>query len=760
MPTKRSTEAAAESTTSSSSSSSCSKRVHTSPPLDELCINSVRCLAAELPQQAKSGHPGAPMGCAPMAHVLFGKVMNFSPEDPSWPNRDRFVLSNGHCCALLYVMLHLSGYKLTMDDLKRFRQLGSSTPGHPESFATPGVEVCTGPLGQGISNAVGMALAATHFAKKYNRTEDEDIGNLFDSYVFCICGDGCLQEGVSCEASSLAGHLGLGRLIALYDDNHITIDGATDLSFTEDVGARYQAYGWHVQEVPDGDHDWQGILKCVELAKAVTDKPSLIKITTTIGFGSAKQGSEKTHGTPIGEEDLAQVKLKFGLDPKKSFEVESSVSEFYRKRGAAGEGKRKEWAEKLKKYSEKYPVEGAQIKQRFQLELPEGFGSTLPSFSPDSTPEATRSLSGKCLNAIAEVLPEVIGGSADLTGSNSSGLQNAVELQKGSEEGRYIRFGVREHGMAAIANGLFSFGGCRPFAATFLNFITYAWGAVRLSALSQFGILYIGTHDSVELGEDGPTHQPVETIPLLRATPNLLLFRPADGNETAAGYLTWINNPKRPTVLALCRAAVPHLVGSSREKAALRGGYILQDFGTAAAGTTAADGTTAAAGTTAAGGTAVAGGTTAADGTTAAAGGTKPPPLPPGRKVLLAGSGSELHLCVKAKELLEADNEFSVRVVSMPCWEILAEQTAEYQQEVLLQQQRKSGDVLTAYVEAASSFGWEKYFDILIGLSSFGISAPKKDTMHHFGFTAENITLRVREHAQQIPQPSVNGITH
>lgn len=464
------------------------------------------------------------MGCAPMAHVLFGYLMNYCSKQPDWINRDRFVLSNGHACALQYCMLYLVGYHLPMEQLKLFRRLHSHTPGHPESFDTPGVEVCTGPLGQGISNAVGMAIASAHFAARYNR---DDMQPLFNNFIYCICGDGCLQEGISSEACSLAGHLGLGRLIVLYDDNDITIDGSTELSFTEDVSSRFRAYGWDVQEVLDGDDNWEAIREGLEAARNVLDKPSLIKVRTTIAYGSLRQGSEKTHGAPLGADDISQLRKKTEMVPpdgQTQFWVPDDVKTFYQKCSDQGMAKYKEWELLFTEYSKKYPVEAAEINRRKEGKLPDGVEGKLPSFDTSSPAESTRALSGKCLNAFAKNMPEIIGGSADLTGSNSSALENVPDLQKGQMQNRYIRFGVREHAMAAVSNGLFAYGGLRPFAATFLNFITYAWGAIRLSALSRFGVLYIATHDSIELGEDGPTHQPIETIALCRSTPNVLLI--------------------------------------------------------------------------------------------------------------------------------------------------------------------------------------------------------------------------------------------
>eukprot|EP00921_Rhytidocystis_pertsovi_P014071 GHVQ01022911.1.p1 GENE.GHVQ01022911.1~~GHVQ01022911.1.p1 ORF type:complete len:859 (-),score=157.60 GHVQ01022911.1:493-3045(-) len=774
--------------------------------MDRRCINSVRCLSAELPQQANSGHPGAPMGCAPMAHALFGHVMNYSPLHPLWINRDRFILSNGHACALLYSMLHLCGYDITTQDLQNFRQIHSKTPGHPESFETPGVEVCTGPLGQGLANAVGMAIGVEHMASHFNQHGFDD---LINHYVYAICGDGCLQEGVTGEASSLAGHLGLGKLIVLYDSNNITIDGSTALSFTEDVLKRYEAYGWHVQEVRNGDNDQldesttntttantttssgsstsdstsakgttsgstsdstsgstsntsssgsagsrsglYNLMECIAAAKNERNRPSLIKVNTTIGYGSLKAGSEKTHGAPLGSDDITQMRVKFGLDGLSGFQVSDDVRLFYKNRGEEGNRKAETWTRELDRYAEMYPQKGAELKRRLMIMRRVEEKGTMgggedeikgkdmnnkvlvkyPTYNSTCPPDSTRSLSGKCLNAMCQAMPEIIGGSADLTGSNSSALAGTSDFQLQSRHGRYIRYGVREHAMAAISNGLAAYGTFKPFAATFLNFITYAWGAVRLSALGQLGVLYISTHDSIELGEDGPTHQPIETISLVRATPNITLLRPADGKEVVGSYRLWSLSSHTPVVMALCRSAVPHLEGTS-EEGTMRGGYVVSNHTYRGKGNYSNDSSTTGSDTTSSGGKV---------------------------RVVIAGSGSELHLCVKAAEMLtsqslsdegEDDDESSieahtVRVVSMPSWEMFDQQTEEYRESVVCQEGRRKGEVITVYVEAASTYGWDKYFDVHMGMKTFGKSAKKKDVMQHFGFTVEGVVGRVKE---------------
>jgi transketolase len=660
--------------------------------LDTLCVNSVRVLAADTVEKAKSGHPGAPMGCAPIAHVLFGEAMNFSPSNSLWDNRDRFVLSNGHACALLYTMLHLTGYPLSMNDLKQFRQLGSLTPGHPENFVTRGVEVSTGPLGQGLSNAVGMAMAERHLAATFNRPGFDVV----DHFTFVICGDGCLQEGVTSEASSLAGHLGLGKLIVCYDDNKITIDGNTDLSFTEDVGKRYEAYGWQVLTVTDANN-LSDVRAAIAAAKADLNRPTLIKIQTIIGHGSAKQGTHGVHGAPLGADDLKFVKTKFGFDPNASFTVDPRVSEFYSERGRLGAAKEGSWNEMMAAYEQTHPSLSSDYRRRYSGVLPAGWKDKLPKYVVGDKTLATRQTSQQVLNACATVLSELFGGSADLTPSNLTALTCSGDFQKGTPAGRYIRFGVREHGMAAICNGIFAHGGTRPFCATFLQFIGYAMGSVRLSALSRFGVLYIMTHDSIGLGEDGPTHQPVEMLESLRATPNLYTMRPCDGNETVGAYVVALEAAGTPTVISLSRQGCPTLQGSSAEKTA-QGAYVLQDHkGSSADGL-----------------------------------------LVP--SLILASTGSEV--CVTAQTaaaLVAANSGLWVRVVSMPCWELFDNQSVEYQMSVF-----PDGSPVMS-VEASAAHGWQKYAHAPFGMQSYGLSAPGETAMEHFGFTVANLSARGAE---------------
>ncbi|WP_216907420.1 transketolase [Synechococcus sp. CCY 0621] len=657
--------------------------------VETLCINSIRFLAVDAINKSNSGHPGLPMGCAPMAFSLWDKVLRHNPKNPQWFNRDRFVLSAGHGCMLLYALLHLTGYdSVTLEDLKQFRQWGSRTPGHPETFETPGVEVTTGPLGQGISNAVGLAIAEAHLAAKFNRPD----AKIVDHYTYVLMGDGCNQEGVSSEAASLAGHLGLGKLIALYDDNHITIDGNTGVSFTEDVMKRYEAYGWHVQHVEDGNTDVAAITKAIEAAKAVTDRPSLIKVTTTIGYGSPnKANTAGVHGAALGAEEaeLTRQQLEWSYG---AFEVPEPAYEHWRaaiQRGAADEAS---WNESLATYRSRYPAEAAEFERLLRGELPEGWDASLPVFTPADKGLATRQHSYNALNAFGPSLPELIGGSADLTHSNLTDIKGEASFQKGHEANRYLHFGVREHAMAAILNGIaYHNSGLIPYGGTFLVFAGYMIGAMRLSALSQLGVIYVLTHDSIGLGEDGPTHQPVETLANLRAIPNLLVMRPGDGNETVGAYKVAVTNRKRPTVLALSRQAMVNQANSAADKVA-QGGYILEDC----SGT---------------------------------------PDL------ILIGSGTELDLCVKAAAQLSAEGK-AVRVVSMPCVELFEEQDAAYRESVLPAAVRKR-----VVVEASSSFGWHKYagFDgATVSIDSFGASAPGGVCLEKFGFTVDNVVATAK----------------
>jgi transketolase len=659
--------------------------------LEELCINSIRFLAIDAVEKAKSGHPGLPMGAAPMAFVLWDRFMRYNPKNPKWFNRDRFVLSAGHGCMLQYALLHLTGYdSVTIDDIKQFRQWGSKTPGHPENFETLGVEVTTGPLGQGIANGVGLAMAEAHLAAKFNKPDAQ----IVDHYTYVILGDGCNMEGVSGEACSLAGHLGLGKLIALYDDNHISIDGSTDVSFTEDVGKRFEAYGWHVQHVEDGNTDLEAIAKAIDAAKAVTDKPSLIKVTTTIGYGSPnKANTADVHGAALGGDEVKATRDKLGWEYPE-FEVPEDALKHFRKAVDRGADLEAQWNKAWADYQAKYPQEAGEFERFASNKLPEGWEDALPTYKPEDKALATRKTSEMTLNALAPVLPELIGGSADLTHSNYTLLKGFGDFQKGQYANRNLRFGVREHGMGSICNGIALHGsGLIPYCATFLVFADYMRAAIRLSALSQAGVIYVMTHDSVALGEDGPTHQPVETIASLRAIPNLLVIRPADGNETSGAYKVAIKaaSENRPTLMAFSRQNLPQLAGSTIDNVA-KGAYILSD----------------------------------SDGTP---------------DIILIGTGGELHLCVDAAQKLQAEGK-KVRVVSMPCWELFDEQDEAYRESVLPKAVTKR-----LVVEAASSFGWCRYLGnegAMISIDRFGVSAPGNVALEKFGYTVDNVVAKAK----------------
>ncbi|KAI2057301.1 Transketolase [Ophidiomyces ophidiicola] len=671
--------------------------------LDQLAINTIRVLAIDATSKANSGHPGAPMGLAPAAHVLFNK-MTFNPKNPQWVNRDRFVLSshlefyvlltrndatacrNGHGCMLQYALLHLFGYAVSLDDLKNFRQIDSITPGHPEAHDTPGIEVTTGPLGQGIANAVGLAIAQKHTAAVFNKPGYD----LIDNFTYCIFGDGCAMEGVASEAASQAGHLQLGNLICLYDDNHISIDGDINIAFTEDVLKRFEAYGWHTLHVKDGNHDLAGIAAAIEEAKKVTDKPTVIKVTTTIGFGSKLQGTGGVHGNPLKADDAQNVKKMFGFDPEQTFAVPQQVYDLYNKHAAEGAAKEQEWNALFDKYKSEYPAEHADLLRRLTGKLPEGWEKHLPTYKPTDPPIASRKLSEAVIEKIHSIIPEFVSGSADLTGSNNTIWKGAVDFQPpslgiGDWSGRYFRYGVREHGMAAIMNGMAAYGTLIPASGTFLNFVSYAAGAVRLSALSQVRVLYVATHDSIGLGEDGPTHQPIETLAHFRALPNIMVWRPADGNETSAAYYSALTSKSTPSILALTRQNLPHLEGSSVEKA-LKGGYMALEAENA--------------------------------------------------DITLVSTGSEVSLCLDAATYLKQNHNITARVVSIPCFEIFDAQPKEYRLQIL------PDGIPSLSVEVMTTMGWERYAHEQFGLNRFGASGPYKDVYKKFEFTPEGITKR------------------
>jgi transketolase len=645
--------------------------------IDQLAVNTLRTLAVDAVEQAKSGHPGLPMGAAPMAHVLWTRYLRHNPADPSWPGRDRFVLSAGHGCMLLYGLLHLTGYDLSLDELKRFRQWGSLTPGHPEHGHTPGVEATTGPLGQGTGNAIGMAIAGRHLAARY--------GDAAGFRVFALVSDGDLMEGVSGEASSLAGHLALDNLVFLYDDNHVTIDGDTELAFTEDRAARYAAFGWHTLTVEDGN-DLDALDAAIAEGIAHQGQPTFISVKTIIGYGSADAGTSRAHSDARGPEQQAETKRALGFDPEQFFFIPDAVSARYREVLETGPAQEAEW----KRAVAELPL-SAELDRIQAGEIPE---LVIEPFDGDEKPMATRAASGKVIVQIAPQVPQLLGGSADLTPSNNTRPDGWEDFQPGAYAGRYLRFGVREHGMSAISNGIAA-AGLRPYAATFFNFLDYAKPAVRLSALSRLPVIWIYTHDSVGLGEDGPTHQPVEQLATLRATPDMCVFRPADANETIAGWRAALAR-ELPTALVLSRQALPVLDPERYPLAdAARGGYVLE--------------------------------------------GDSDP------EVILIGTGSEVHLALAARGLLH-DRGVSNRVVSLPSWELFEEQPESYRTDVLPPEIEAR-----VSVEAAASLGWERYVGLrgaVIGLDRFGASAPGTTALQNLGFTPE----RVADEAERVLQ--------
>ncbi|MBE9247966.1 transketolase [Dolichospermum sp. LEGE 00240] len=659
--------------------------------IQELCINSIRFLAVDAIEKSKSGHPGLPMGAAPMAFVLWDSFMRYNPKNPQWFNRDRFVLSAGHGSMLQYALLYLTGYdSVTIDDIKQFRQWGAKTPGHPENFVTPGVEVTTGPLGQGIANAVGLAVAEAHLAAKFNKPD----AKIVDHYTYVLLGDGCNMEGISGEAASIAGHWGLGKLIALYDDNHISIDGSTDVAFTEDVSKRFESYGWHVIHVKDGNTDLAGIAKAIADAKAVTDKPTMIKVTTTIGYGSPnKQDTAGIHGAALGPEETIATRKNLGWEYD-AFVVPEDALNHTRKAVERGASYESEWNKVYADYKAKYPQEAAEFDRFISGKLPDGWDQVLPTYTTEDKALPTRKHSETCLNKLGAVLPELIGGSADLTHSNLTELKGAGDFQKGHFANRNIHFGVREHAMGAICNGMaLHNSGLIPYGATFLIFTDYMRAAIRLAALSEAGSIWVMTHDSIGQGEDGPTHQPIETLASLRAIPDLTVIRPADGNECSGAYKVAIEKSKAhaSTLLAFTRQNVPNLAGTSIAGVA-KGGYTIVDC----------------------------------QGTP---------------DIILIGTGSEVSLCVSAAEKLTAVGK-KVRVVSMPSSTLFDTQDAAYRESILPKDVTKR-----LSVEAASSFGWHKYVGSegdTVSIDTFGASAPGGICLEKFGFTVDNVLAKAK----------------
>ena len=648
----------------------------------------VRGLAADGVEKANSGHPGMPIGCAEIGSLLFGEVMNFDPNNPEWIDRDRFVLSAGHGSMLLYSFLHLSGYDLSLDDLKNFRQLGSKTPGHPEYSETPGVETTTGPLGQGIGNGVGMALAEKMMAEKYN-TKDEKI---IDHYTYVLAGDGCMMEGISSEASSLAGHLGLEKLIVIYDDNEISIEGSTDLAFTESVADRYKAYDWQVIEEVDGN-DLSDLRNAVKKAKE-SDKPTLIMAETSIAKHSPKkEGTSDAHGAPLGEGEVKGLKKNIGLPTDKKFYISEEVKDFFEKRKQNLKQKRKDWVETFEKWSNKNPELKKEWDNAARLELPANLKEKIDDIEID-TPIATRKSSGAILRKIADEVPYLIGGSSDLAPSNKTYLSKYGEIQKDNFSGKNIRFGVREHAMGSIANGISAHGGFRPFAATFLVFSDYMRPAMRLAALMGLPVIYVFTHDSVYIGEDGPTHQPVEHVESLRLIPNLKVIRPADDDETKKAWEQALERKEGPTALVFTRQNLPHIEKESGIAGFEKGGYVVS-------GSVEDD-----------------------------------------VDVVLMASGSEVSLAVETANLLAEDN-ITPRVISVPDKNKFAENSSEYINGVL-----GSSDVLRVAIEAGVGQGWYQFLGEnhhLVSVEDFGESAPGEEVGEHFGFNAEKIAEDIKE---------------
>jgi transketolase len=653
----------------------------TTNDLQNRAINTIRFLSADGVQKANSGHPGLPMGAAAMAYTIWTRHLRHNPRNPKWMGRDRFILSGGHGSMLLYSLLHLTGYDLPLDQLQNFRQWDSLTPGHPEYGLTPGVEVTTGPLGQGFANGVGMAIAASHLAAVFNKPGHE----LIDSFIYAIVTDGDLMEGVASEAASLAGHLSLMRLIYLYDDNKISIDGSTDLAFTEDRAKRFEAYGWHVQRVDDGN-DVDAIDKAIQAAK--TDpRPSIIMCRTVIGYGAPnRQGTAKAHGEPLGDEELNAAKENLGWEKEPRFFIPDDVLAFYRKAVDHGRELEADWNKRRDAYSRLFPDLGAELTRRLSGILPEGWDAALPTFPADPKGMATRAASGKVINALAPKLPELIGGSADLAPSNNTKIDGSPAFQKDSPEGRNFHFGVREHAMGSVLNGMSIFGGVIPYGATFLVFADYMRAAVRLAALSHYPSIFIFTHDSVGLGEDGPTHQPVEHLTSLRLISNLTVIRPADANETTRAWKVAIENRHGPTVLALTRQALPVLESPASVE---KGAYVLKDFGTP--------------------------------------------------EIVLMASGSEVSLILEAAQKL-ADEGKGVRVVSFPSWELFEKQDEAYRESVLPKNIQKR-----LAVEAGVGLGWERYAASVISIERYGASAPYKIIFERLGFTVENVVKRAKE---------------
>ncbi len=657
--------------------------------LDELCINTIRFLSIDAVQKANSGHPGLPLGAAPMAYVLWTRFLKYNSKNPTWFNRDRFILSAGHGSALLYSLLHLTGYDLSLQDLMEFRKLGSKTPGHPESMHAPGIEVTTGPLGQGFGNGVGIAMVEAHLGARYNK----DGHNIIDHYTYALVSDGDLMEGVASEAASLAGHLKLGKLIYLYDDNHISLDGPTSLAFTEDRLKRFDAYGWHTQHVENGN-DLSAIDAAIRKAQDEKEKPSIISVKTIIGYGSPLQDSSKSHGSPLGEENVKKTKEFFGWDPAKTFYIPDGVKEHMLERSLHGASLENEWNELFKKYETGFATEANEIKISSTDNLPEKWDANLPVFKPSDGALATRQGSGKTLDALKKSIPWMFGGSADLASSNEMPTKGDISFQPGHYDENNIWFGVREHGMGAIMNGMAAHKGVRVYGGTFLNFSDYMKGAIRLAALTEAPVIYVFTHDSVGLGEDGPTHQPIEQVAALRIIPNMITLRPADANETVHAWRVAIERKKGPIALILSRQKLPVIDQDKFPPArnVEKGAYILKE----------------------------------SEGDI---------------QLILIATGSEVHLALQAQEELKKDKIFA-RVISMPSWELFEKQSEVYKQQVLPKAIKKRMSI-----EALSPFGWDKYVGSegkIIGINRFGESGEGEAVLKALGFSVENVVREAK----------------
>ena len=661
--------------------------------LDQLCINTIRTLAMDAVQKANSGHPGTPMALAPVGYVLWSRLLRHNPRDPGWFDRDRFVLSAGHASMLLYALLHLAGYDLSLEDLRNFRQWGSKTPGHPEYRLTPGVETTTGPLGQGLMNAVGMAMAEAHLAALFNRPGHR----IVDHYTYALTSDGDLMEGASHEAASLAGHLGLGKLIVIYDDNHISIEGPTELTYSDDVAQRFAAYHWQVQNLGDKANDLETISLAIQEAQAETERPSLIILRSHIGFGSPhKQDTSAAHGSPLGEEEVRLTKRAYGWPEEETFLVPEEVRAHVGKAVERGRELQAQWEERFAAYREAHPDLAARFEAALGGELPEGWDAALPRFSPEEGPLATRSASGAVLNALAERVPGLMGGSADLSPSTKTLLASSGYFGRGHYENRNVAWGVREHAMCGAASGLALHGGVRPYVATFFVFSDYARPAIRMSALMKLPVIYVMTHDSIGIGEDGPTHQPIEHLASFRSMPNLCLIRPADANETAHAWRAALGRTQGPTMLVLTRQGLPVLDRSrlAGAEGLLRGAYVLS------------------------------------------------PERGDTPRVILIASGSEVQLVLEAQERLRAEG-IDARVVSMPSWELFRQQPPEYRAEVLPPEVKAR-----LAVEAGAPMGWREWVGDegeVIGMTRFGASAPYEENFKHFGFTVENVLQQAKK---------------